>query len=606
MLDDISFGYSTNSTWVFDQHDHVWSFDRVVAPECEVEGYTVYKCDVCSATRNLDFVPAIGHDYADEYLPNGDVHSRFCSRCDSAIDDEEHSIEIIEVLLDPTCGEDGLVRFYCSVCNTTAVTTTPATGDHKGDFTWAVTKEPTAFEPGRESLLCSDCNRAVEERDVPAEVYSMPIIYLTGEYQNATSAKNEVKMGVEFVDPDGLSFTSYATIKVQGSSSVAYPKKNYTIKFYKDEDCSKKYKVDFGWGKESKYVMKANWVDYTNARNVVSCRLWKDMVSTRPDSAVKDRLIALQTNAGAIDGFAIAVFMNGEFYGLYTMNVPKDEWMFGMDDSETEALICADNWNSTNFSTTIEGFYEKSDGDIVSKDGGWELRYCGSDDYSWVADSFNNLILFCQENDGEAFREGISQYLDVDAAIDYLIFMYANGMRDNASKNMLWATYDGNVWIPSVYDQDGTFGQSWDGVNALSANAYLPYAKNGEANININYGASVPKYILWEKIFNCFTEEVLLRYQELRLTTLSTENIIAELQAFENSVPDSIYEADRLVWAEERESWWEGKRGSGVWYEKYNFEYMYVWVELRMQYFDAAMLDIYNNVYLPKTDNPAL
>ena len=352
--------------------------------------------------------------------------------------------------------------------------------------------------------------------------------------------------------------------------------------------------------------MKANWVDFTNARNIVSCRLWKDMVSSRPDSAVKERLMSLGTNAGAIDGFAIAVYMNGSFYGLYTMNVPKDEWMFGMDDSETEALICADNWNSTDFSVLIDGFYENADGDIVSPDNGWELRYCGSDDYSWVAESFNNLILFCQQNDGEAFRAGISQYLDVDAAIDYVILMYANGMRDNASKNMLWATYDGSVWIPSVYDQDGTFGQSWDGVNALSPNAYLPLVNNGVVDVNIKYGSTGHNYILWSRILNCFTEEVLIRYQQLRMSALSTEHIIAELKAFEDSVPASVYEADRLVWAEGRESWWAGKKGNGVWYEKYNFDYMYTWVDSRMQCLDAAMTNIYNNAYLPKVDTPAL
>ena len=92
----------------------------------------------------------------------------------------------------------------------------------------------------------------------------------------------------------------------------------------------------------------------------------------------------------------------------------------------------------------------------------------------------------------------------------------------------------------------------------------------------------------------------------LRQTTLSVENIKAELKAFQDSVPASIYEADRIKWAAERETWWAGKKGSGVWYEKFNFDYMYTWVENRMISYDAAMQDIYNNVYLPKTDSPAL
>ena len=604
MLDDVVFGYTTNAAWTFDEHDHDWALHASVYPWCETEGYTTYRCNDCGKVRFEDYVPALGHDYTGSYKPNGDVHSLVCLRCGNT-KDEAHVLTMHEQLVAPTCGASGLAVVSCSVCGFAGTSTIPATGEHT-DGGWQIVSMPTATVRGREQLLCAVCEGVIHERDIACDADSMPTLYLSGDYTAAGNQKNEVPMQVIYANPNGQTFDGYATIKVQGSSSVAYPKKNYTIKFFKDEDCTSKQKLDLGWGKESKYVIKANWVDFTNARNVVSCRLWGDLVASRNFSENQQRLAALKTNGGAIDGFAIAVYMNGEFHGLYTMNVPKDEWMFDMDDSETEALIAADNWNSTNFSVFIEGFEEDANGDILSLDGGWELRYCGSDDYSWVAESFDRLIKFCQDNDGEAFRDGIHQYLDVDAAIDYVIFMYTNGMRDNASKNMLWATYDGHTWIPSVYDQDGTFGQSWDGVNALTPEKNLPFVKNGVVDVNINFGPTIPKFILWERILNCFTEEVLLRYQYLRQTTLSTENIIAELQAFEDSVPASVYEADRLKWAEARESWWAGKNGKGVWYEKYNFEYMYSWVEQRMGYLDQAMSDIYYNAYLPKTNNPAL
>ena len=60
-------------------------------------------------------------------------------------------------------------------------------------------------------------------------------------------------------------FEKYATLKVQGSSSVAYEKKNYTIKFYTDKNCTEKFKTDLGWGREYKYVIKANWIDKTHS-----------------------------------------------------------------------------------------------------------------------------------------------------------------------------------------------------------------------------------------------------------------------------------------------------------------------------------------------------
>ena len=582
------------------------AFDAV-APTCTETGLTAgVKCSRCNVeTTPRTVVSALGHDFSEQYLPNGDVHSHFCSRCTATADDAEHAWAFVEMTKVPDCYNKGEEKYACTACGAEKLQELPEAHTSRE---WVTTVFPTALNAGSKLLRCSICHTELGTERIPADVESMPIIYLTGEYYNATKEKNEVEMTVEYVDPNGKSFSAYATIKVQGSSSVAYDKKNYTIKFFKDSSYEDKYKVDLGWGKENKYVMKANWVDFSQARNVVSCRIWGNIVSSRTVSENQQRLAALATNAGAIDGYPIAVYMNGSFYGLYTMNVPKDEWMFGMGEkdengnkSTTEAIIGSDDWNHTDFYSLIGEFVEDSSGDIVAKNGGWELIYHGGDDYAWVAESFDALIKFCQENDGDAFRQGIANYLDVDAAIDYMIYMYANCMRDNASKNMLWATYDGKVWIPSVYDQDGTFGQSWDGVNFAASNAYLPYVKNGRINGGINYGPSGsndPKFILWDRIWNSFTEEVLNRYDELRQGALSTANMLAELQAFEALIPESMFEAELEKWGESRANWWAGKNKTGTWdYTKYHYDYMYQWIEERMGYYDAAIEKIKDYYY---------
>ena len=500
----------------------------------------------------------------------------------------------------PTCVDSGLQTYFCTACDATETRTLAATGEHI-DGGWEVIYMPTATVRGKEQLRCAVCNNVIFDREIACDADSMPIIYLNGEYQNATAKKNEVPMTFTLVQPDGTTYEGGATIKVQGATSVSYPKKNYTIKFYKDDTLEKKQKIDLGWGKESKYVLKANWVDAIQARNVVSCRLWGDIVASRNPSANQQRLAELPTNGGAIDGFAIAVYMNGEFYGLYTLNVPKDEWLFGMDDSETEAILCADDWVHTDFSVLLTEFTENDAGDIVANNGGWELKYCGTEDTSWVTESFNNLIRFCQEKDGEEFKNGISQYLDVDAAIDYLIYLYAILMRDNTSKNMNWVTYDGVTWIPSVYDQDGTFGMVWDGKRYATSNSNLPSVKNGVVNVGFSQGNGY--FILWDKIWNNFTEEILIRYKELRETVLNYDNMVAEFEAFRAEIPESVYEAEFEYWADARDTWWQG---TPDYYEKFDYEYIYTWLAERLNYYDNAMRSIYNNVYLPKTDSPAL
>ncbi len=590
-----------------DSQAHSWLDANVIEePTCTDAGVKKYVCIICRGEKLEDIDP-LGHDFSDEYQPNGDVHSLTCSRCTETMD-EDHKWQLIEYIA-PDCANMGCQKYTCSVCNQERYDYIPTIDEHyEGE--WKIAVPVTALTDGFKVLPCSVCGIVLDEQILSAEVNSMPIIYLEGDYLSATAAKNEVEMTFSYIEPDdGLSFDGYSTIKVQGATSTKYAKKNYTIKFFKDDTYDKKLKVDLGWGKESKYVMKANWVDFIGARNVVSCRLWGDMVLTRSETEIQQRLAALPTNGGAIDGYPIAVFMNGEFHGIYTMNVPKDEWMFGMDDSETEAFMGADDWNHTNFSSYIGYFKENSEGDLVTE--GWELKYCGSDDVTWVTDSFNALIQFCWDNERESFKAGISEHLDIDAAIDYLIYMYVIYMRDNSSKNMLWATYDGKVWIPSVYDQDGVFGQVWDGVRNAPANGMLP-SVNSDGSIcdGVNFGPQAgyqyegKNFILWDRIWNAFTEEILIRYKELRETVLSEGNMIAEFEAFRTCIPDSVYEADIERWESDRNQWWGSN--SGVWYEKFDYEYTYKWIGDRLEYMDNAMSKIYYNSYLPSVETPAL
>jgi hypothetical protein len=162
------------------------------------------------------------------------------------------------------------------------------------------------------------------------------------------------------------------------------------------------------------------------------------------------------------------------------------------------------------------------------------------------------------------------------------------------------------TWIPSVYDQDGTFGMVWDGKRYATSNSNLPGVKNGKITVGFSQGNGY--FILWDKIWNNFTEEILIRYKELRETVLSYDNMVAEFEAFRAEIPDSIYAADIEYWAADRASWWKGDTHDGVanYYEKFDYEYIYTWLGERLNHYDNVMRNIYNNVYLPSTDSPAL
>ena len=137
----------------------------------------------------------------------------------------------------------------------------------------------------------------------------LPRVYLEGSLDKLVSKDNEEIFYVKYKSSD-LSFNSYASIKLQGRSSLEFEKKNYNIKFYNDSSKNVKKNVDFGWGKNHKYCLKANWIDKTHSRNIVTANIFADMQ--------KDFNLFVDTpNYGVIDGYPVEIYLN-DFRIIYS------------------------------------------------------------------------------------------------------------------------------------------------------------------------------------------------------------------------------------------------------------------------------------------------
>lgn len=384
---------------------------------------------------------------------------------------------------------------------------------------------------------CSKCGKQ-SQKSITYKDIDMPIIDFYGSLRGI-SKENELKISVKY-SSETKNFECDAKIKVQGQSSTAYPKKNYTIKFYeKNTDYSKKYKTELveGWGKENKYCLKANYIDYSQARNVVSAKLYGQIAH----SLNKDDNLNSLYNGGAVDGYPVVIYLNGDFLGLYTLNIPKDAWLFDMDDDEDSttvesaikhAVLGGDAWTD---STLLE---EPINSDCTSS--GFDLEFCSTEENphvgtSWVAESFNKFITFLNNNNGEDLKQGLDQYVDVERAIDCFIYTNVIYARDNVGKNILWVTYDGVKWSPSMYDMDGTWGIAWDGS----------MHKDGYVKENI-----LSRNKLYVKLMENYKEEINERYKELRKGALSFSNIRKEFSEFDSKIPSIVRRAEKLKWNE--------------------------------------------------------
>lgn len=344
--------------------------------------------------------------------------------------------------------------------------------------------------------------------------YNMPILYLTGSVEGI-SKDDKVTLNYIYQDRAGT-----CTLKWQGSSSVNLPKKNYTIKF------DNAFEVVSGWGVQSKYCLKANYVDSSHSRNIVCAKLWGQIVKSR---ATANTALNALPNGGAIDGFPIIISLNGEFHGLYTWNIPKDPWLFGMDDTGQQAIVCAEL--NTNGAVSFNGTA------VLDPDLDFELEYSSDEQSAWVAESLNRLIIAVKDSDGTNITYGIAPYLDFDSAIDYYCHAVLTGNYDGLHRNYLLATYDGVKWFFTGYDMDVVLG--------LRAMGRYFYPAN---HTNMSFTSMAIEHKLWGLIWKYMRPQLRERYTELRNSVMSVENVANTFVDFTADIVLPVYVDDGRKW----------------------------------------------------------
>ena len=422
---------------------------------------------------------------------------------------------------------------------------------------------------------------------------NIPTLYLTGD-TSEMSKDNAVTLQYTFLGMSGS-----CTCKWQGQSSVRYAKKNYTLKFDSSFDGWAKWlefiggwkqshniatytensmhytwglsngeiirqsESDYTWGSRKKYVMKANWVDPSMARNVVCARLWAQVVRTR--SPQNQNLLG-SYNQGAIDGFPVQILMNENKMGIFAFTTPKAEDLFDMGDEEYSYILSGEiNSGNTNIEKAGSWLSECQDSYLydVSTPHAFAIEYPdvygddgqpteeGTPTFNAIKASLNTAISSCLAA-GETWETDCADYIDVDSVIDYYIFACCIGDHDGMAKNILYGTYDGTKWFMSAYDMDTTFGSNPYGSRWLDVvndrNEFGVAAEYDRKTKTYTLALNRTKHRLFHLVHKYSREKLISRYHQLRATVLSDRNVWFELSNFVQDIPKNIYEQNEKRW----------------------------------------------------------
>lgn len=440
------------------------------------------------------------------------------------------------------------------------------------------------------------------------------IINITNIDSMPTTKTDNKKAFLEFWDMQGNYFKKHAILNAQGSSSMMFVKKNAAIDICNDEwvgdDTAK---IRFGnWVPQDSFHLKAYYTDFFRGVGVICYKLYEQILMSHgnmTDRPWKKALIDmnsigvttkslgsslvgqldLETDTGALchpDGFPVALYLNGKFYGIFSWQLKKHRDNYHMNKSIAEHVHLDGNLysncilngkNNINWSAfeirNPKGLYaiggNKYDADVRQEE------IAGTEEVSaWTSlgklpdgtiitskiekalkltakvkgyindfsETLNKIVAAKNvyesssktSEDLDIFTNAIEKYYDIDNLVDYEILSDIINNTDGFGKNWQWVTYDGIKWYVLGYDFDMSFGANSSGDGIVSP----PTEFVGDIEYTLTY------YMV-----HYFKDKLQARYKELSdKGIISHDNIMSLVKDWMDRIGTSFYKEEYDKW----------------------------------------------------------
>jgi len=311
----------------------------------------------------------------------------------------------------------------------------------------------------------------------------------------------------------GYIMNTKVDVSVQGTSTALLPKKGFTLDIL-TADGSAAMLIQLGaWRPYNSYYMKAYMYDVTKTRDLLTNRIYEQMKLTLPAGRQRNweragHTFQFPTGAiGHIDGIPFEMYNNGEFYGIYVMNIKKTRDNYMMDKANSDQI-----WLDVGL-TPFGGTVPWSEIEIRNPSGfdSGVAPPAGS-----VKTAIETFWLWCAGDWTNRTKQDIEDKIDIVSAIDtYLLHMLIHAWDGNGN-NMFFSTYNGGVkWYYEIYDYNDTWGKSYIGIDQMYN--------------DLTFG-SQPNRADWNRIRVLYFEEIRYRWKMLvEAGVMTWENITNQM-----------------------------------------------------------------------------
>lgn len=366
-------------------------------------------------------------------------------------------------------------------------------------------------ETVEEMVTLYNANDVMDDEGVSIDIEKLraqgkSVLRIVGDVElvNQTNNKKfEVSCDIYFYSAYGKEYdfeVHGAGLRIQGTSSTTYPRKNYRIYFDRKDKYgttltvngvdvpSLEYSFKPGARPVKIWCLKADFSDSSSTHNTGAVRLvndvWKKCGFLTPPQAAYTGNYDLRIG---VDGFPCDGFYDNDgsgtnkYLGKFNFNNEKSdshivygfEGIEGFNDEATLAgqanpCICLEFLNNSKqlclFSTS----------DMTEFDDSLEFRFPADVTWGDATTYQKNAItrlwswIVSVRNDTSKFKSEVNQYFDVNSLCAWYLFTDYFMAVDQRAKNMMLATWDGLKWYFLPYDADTILGSRNDSVLAYT------------------------------------------------------------------------------------------------------------------------------------------
>lgn len=381
-------------------------------------------------------------------------------------------------------------------------------------------------------------------------------INISGVDSMPISKNVDLHASMEVYDYNGNYFKKKVVLNAQGNSSLSNPQKNFAVDMFDSDWDGDAFSLKIGnWVPQDSYHFKCFYYDPTRGLADILYKFAENIIKhtdTRANRLAKDEGDAtVYTDSGTFnydydtevlchpDGFPAVVYLNGEFYGLFTWNLKKHRDNYMMDKKDYESIHIdsdtANLWSSSALDwTQFEIRNPKTlicmDGSKYDGDSPQELIDATSPNYDASNKDHKNTVktknlintlhtvvpMINAASTTEEKKVLFEQYFDVDS---FIVFWIISQVIDNYDglwgRNTQWLYYKkSGKWCPTLYDLDSCLGYL----------AGVPWLR-GPLNEVLATSTNLPYGLLW----SLYQNEIRLKYKELRTSGLISSDVIVDM-----------------------------------------------------------------------------